>query len=289
LETGSYPTSIDEIARWQQQNKTTREEARRRFVQFVVLTAISSSSGLAERVAFKGGNALRFIHGNPRSTIDLDFTAEGDFPDDSVQIAGLIDGALKSTQSQFRVKARCQSIHRNPRKLDKTLPTYNVKVCFQLPGDRYYQNFEDRKQFSEVIELEISLNDIVCETISWKPSTSGRPIRGCSLEDQIAEKLRALLQQIPRNRSRPQDVFDIASRVREHRGKLDLAKISEFLLRKSEGRIDSPRKSSFAAEVRCRAEAVYEPEIKVQTSAFIPFEDAWAEVLQLVSQLSIPE
>jgi predicted nucleotidyltransferase component of viral defense system len=288
LETRSYPTAIEEIAGWQRQNEASVLEARRRFVQFVVLTAISSSPGLVQRIAFKGGNALWFIHGNPRSTIDLDFTAEGDFPDDSTQIVGLIDAALKSMQNQFRVKARCQSIHRNPPKRDRTLPTYNVKVCFQLPADRYYQNFAERKQFAEVIEVEISLNDVVCETILWKPSPSGNAIRSCSLEDQIAEKLRALLQQVPRNRSRPQDVFDIASQVRENRMKLDLGKISDFLLRKSEGRIDSPRKSSFDDEVRRRAEAVYAKEISAQTSAFIPFEEAWREVLQLVRELSIP-
>jgi hypothetical protein len=263
LETRSYPTAIEEIAGWQRQNEASVLEARRRFVQFVVLTAISSSPGLVQRIAFKGGNALWFIHGNPRSTIDLDFTAEGDFPDDSTQIVGLIDAALKSMQNQFRVKARCQSIHRNPPKRDRTLPTYNVKVCFQLPADRYYQNFAERKQFAEVIEVEISLNDVVCETILWKPSPSGNAIRSCSLEDQIAEKLRALLQQVPRNRS-------------------------DFLLRKSEGRIDSPRKSSFDDEVRRRAEAVYAKEISAQTSAFIPFEEAWREVLQLVRELSIP-
>jgi predicted nucleotidyltransferase component of viral defense system len=289
VERRSYPAAIEEIATWQRMNATTVLEARRRFMQFVVLSAVSSSPGLVGRLAFKGGNALWFLHGNPRSTIDLDFTAEGDFPDDSNAIVSLIDDALKSTQSQFRVKARCQSIHRNPPGLDKTFPTYNMKVCFQLPGDRYYQNFDDREYFAEVIELEISLNDIVCETISWKLSASQAPIRGCSLEDQIAEKLRALLQQVSRNRSRPQDAFDIASRVREHRDKLDVAKISDFLLRKSEGRIISPRKSSFDAEVRRRAETVYDAEIRPQTSAFIPFDDAWAEVLQLVSQLSIPE
>ncbi len=37
--------------------------------------------------ALKGGNALRFGHGNHRSTLDLDFTAEGDFPDNSDTIS----------------------------------------------------------------------------------------------------------------------------------------------------------------------------------------------------------
>ena len=289
MEAGSYPTSIEEIAAWRTQNKTTLEEARRRFVQFVVLSAIASSPGLAPRLAFKGGNALRFVHGNPRSTIDLDFTGEGDFPDDPQEIAGLINVALKSTQGRLLVRARCQSIKRKPPRPEKTLPTYGIKVCFQLPGDRYYQNFDEKTSFSEIIELEISLNDIVCETISWKPSPSGKPLRSCSLEDQIAEKLRALLQQIPRNRSRPQDVFDIASRWREHRDAMNLEKVSEFLVRKSVGRIAPPRKSSFDDEVRSRAEAVYREEISRQTPEFIPFEEAWADVLQLVGRLSLPE
>lgn len=288
-EAEGYPTSIEEIAAWQRANRTTREEARRRLVQFVVLSAISSSPALVQRLAFKGGNALRFVHGNPRSTVDLDFTAEGDFPDDAREITDLIDAALKSTLGRLRVKARCQSIRRKPPGADKTLPTYLIKVSFQFPGDRYYQNFEERRPIPEVIELEISLNDVVCETIPWRPVPSGRPLRSCSLEDQIAEKLRALLQQVPRNRSRPQDVFDIASRMRAHGESLDLGKVSEFLLRKSEGRIPPPRKGSFDAEVRRRAEAGYQDEIRPQTSEFIPFDEAWTEVIELVGRLSIPE
>ena len=91
------------------------EEARRRFVQFVILVSMSSSTAVLSRVAFKGGNALRFIHGNMRSTLDLDFTAEGDFPDSPDEITRLMDTAFRTGERQFEVKARCQSIRRNPR------------------------------------------------------------------------------------------------------------------------------------------------------------------------------
>src|ERR1700735_1152201 len=105
---------------------------------------MSSSTSLASRVAFKGGNALRFVHGNKRSTLDLDFSADGDFPDNPVAIKELMDAALKTTERQLQVKARCQSIHRKPPGLEKTMPTYSIKVCYQLPGDRYYQNIDER-------------------------------------------------------------------------------------------------------------------------------------------------
>jgi predicted nucleotidyltransferase component of viral defense system len=288
LEAGSYPTSIAELSAWRKATGATTEEARRRLVQFVVLASIASSNELVSRLALKGGNALRFVHGNMRSTLDLDFTAEGDFPDAEPAIRALLDGALKRAEQQFQVKARCLSVHRNPRNPARTLPTYRVNVCYQIAGDRHYQDFE-RRQALPGVELEISLNDVLCETFEKQLSPGTKPIRVCSLEDILAEKLRALLQQLIRKRSRPQDVYDIASRMRARGGQVNLAKISEFLLRKSGARGIEPRRSSYDESVKQRAIVNYQVEIRAQVTEFIPFEEAWSEVLSLVSRLSIPE
>lgn len=289
MEFDTYPKSTSDIAAWSKRNASTISEARIRFVQVATLSAIASTPGLMNHLAFKGGNALRFVHGNPRSTIDLDFTAEGDFPDDAEKIKDLLNSALIRIRNRLGVKARCQSIKRKPPNIERTHPTYAIKVCFQLPGDKYYQNFEDHSRLSEVIDLEISFNDHVCETILWNPWTSDRPLRICSLEDLIAEKLRAILQQVPRNRSRPQDVYDISSRWRISRAKVDLTKVSDYLRRKAAGRIEPPRKSSFDEDVKSKAKLQYEQQLGPQTREFIPFEDAWADVLELVSLLSIPD
>ncbi len=259
-------------------------------MQFVVLASISSSHVLASTLVFKGGNALLFFFGNPRSTLDLDFTARVDFPDDPERIHELLNQALKYALNRFQVKARCQSVHRNPPGLDKTFPTYLAKVGYQLPGDRYYQNFDEDRNYPQVIELEISLNDVICETESWKLDESTEALSRCSLEDTLAEKLRALLQQPIRNRSRPQDVYDIASRIREFGDKLDHVKMSTFLLRKAQARAIDPRKSSFDESVRSRAAAIYETQIREEApKAFINFDEAWAEVLRLVDKLDIPD
>ena len=289
MEAGSYPTSIAELSAWRKANQATAEEARRRLVQFVVLASIAASAELVNRLALKGGNALHFVHGNLRSTLDLDFTAESDFPDNAGAIRGFLDAALKAAERQFQVKARCQSVNRNPKKPEATLPTYAIKVCFQMPGDRYYQNFDERKSFAEVVELEISLNDVLCETIQAKLSANSEPVRVCSLEDILAEKLRALLQQLIRKRNRPQDVYDIASRMRDFRDTVDVAKVSKYLLDKSRARGIAPKKGSYNNEVRAFAAAVYDVEIKANAKVFIPFDEAWAEVLALVARLSLPE
>jgi predicted nucleotidyltransferase component of viral defense system len=288
LEAGSYPTSSEEVAAWRKANQSTLEEARRRFVQFVVLASISMVRSLASRIVFKGGNALQFVHGNVRSTADLDFTAEADFPDDKREITRLLNAAFKAGLARYRVRLRCQSIERKPPGLDNTMPTYRIKACFQMPGDRYYQNFDERKTIPEVVELEISLNDVLCETMEKTFSANSSSVRVCTLEDIVAEKLRALLQQVPRRRSRPQDAFDIASMTRL-RGDLDLAKVSAFVTRKSEARAISPKKSSYDATVRELARKGYDDLIKPEMARYISFDDAWQEVLSLVHRLAIPD
>jgi predicted nucleotidyltransferase component of viral defense system len=289
LETRNYPTSVAELATWRADHGATAEEARRRLVQFLVLVSMSSSPGSISRIALKGGNALRFVHGNGRSTLDLDFSAESDFPDNPGEIKRVLDAALKTAEPRYRIKARCQSIHRKPPGFDKTRPTYVIKVCYQFAGDRYFQNFEERKSFSEIVEVEISLNDVVCETCERELHPSAKPVRVCTLDDIIAEKLRALLQQIPRKRSRPQDVFDIASMVRSHSDAIDLGKVSAFLIQKSEAREIIATKSAFDESVREKAEVNYEAEIRPFTTEFIPFVEGWGEVLRFVAKLRIPE
>ena len=201
----NFPGSFEDLEPWRRRWNATREEARRRFIQFVVLDSIGSSR-LGVQLAFKGGNALRFLHGNDRSTLDLDFTADATLPDDENSIRLALDAALGRAERRHQVKARCQSIRRKPPGTARTRPTYSIKVCYQLPLDRYYQNFAERLTFSEIIEVEISLNDLVCETKQGRLKLDSQPILVCSLEDILGENLRALLQQIPRNSSRPQDL-----------------------------------------------------------------------------------
>lgn len=115
------------------------------------------------------------------------------------------------------------------------------------------------------------------------------PLRVCSLDDIIAEKLRAILQQVPRNRQRPQDVFDIASMIRRHGNAVNLVKISEFLIKKSAAREIIASKGAFNTAARELAAHSYDAQIRPFTTDFIPFEEAWDEVLNLVSKLDIPD
>lgn len=282
-----YPTTVAGIEAWRRANATTSQEARRRFVQYVVLVAIATGD-LAPRIAFKGGNALRFVFDSPRSTLDLDFSALSKIPDDDAGIRAQFDAALAGTQHRFGIRVRLQSIRRKPVKSpESTWPTYEMKVAYQLPGDRCFAEF-DRAGLtvSDVVNVELSLNEVVCET-QGAPLADGE-LRVCSLEDIVAEKLRALLQQPVRNRTRSQDAFDIARTIRADASRLDAEKVSRFLLVKAAARGIAATKGAFNEDVRDRAHVDYE-ELEHSTGGeFIPFTEAWELVLRLVARLGIP-
>lgn len=216
---------------WAERARVTRSEARKRLAQYVVLECIASAPW-RDQLCFKGGNALRFIHFNPRSTIDLDFTAVGEFPDNDQQIRERLQDAVESGYRRFSVKLRVQRVKRDPQRSEATTPTWDVTVGFQFPGDRHFADFEQHaRSFNEVVVIEISINDVVCESMTSAIGEHGATrIRVCALEDILAEKLRALLQSPIRNRERHQDVYDIARMVRQHDAGLNRTKIAAFLI-----------------------------------------------------------
>lgn len=285
-----YPTSLQELDRWRTAHGTTLDEARKRFVQYVVLESVAAAPW-SQTVAFKGGNALRFVYRNPRSTVDLDFTAGVGFPDDPEMIRSMLDRAIQHGGRQFGLKLRSQRIRRDPASTEKTMPTYDITVAFQFPGDRYFADFETApRNYPSVVALEVSLNDVVCETraVTLGDSPSSK-IRVCVLEDIIAEKLRALLQQRIRNRNRRQDVYDIARMVRQYGIELNVVKIGQFLIAKARARQIQVSKRMFDEEIKRRAAFEYENLFDKIDPAFIPFGDAWNDVTALVSRLNIPE
>ena len=131
--------------------------------------------------------------------------------------------------------------------------------------------------------MEISFNDVVSETILMRFGDA--PAGGllvCTLDDIVAEKLRAILQQVIRNRTRPQDVYDVARAFRNDRNRLDLDKIRIYLRAKSEARGIDARRDSFNGATRALAHVGYSEMREDLGPEFIEFDEAWRAVLALV-------
>jgi len=281
-----YPRSFDEIDSWAEQNGVLRGEAIRRFVQFVTLESIGEAA-LGQHAALKGGNALRFVDYAIRSTVDLDYTVDSSVTDTEQAVREAIGEAVNRGYPRYGIKGRVQRTQRRPKTPGTTFPTYDVTIGFQLPWDKHFVGFESlERPLSTVVEVELSLNDVVCETrLVTLEGGEHVKIRVCSLEDIVAEKLRALLQQVVRDRYRPQDVYDIAY-VRGSSA-LNLEKIGAFLVEKCRARGIEPHRNSFNEDVRTRAEKDYGSLKALLGRDFVPFEEAWASTLELVRELPI--
>ncbi|RYF41610.1 MAG: hypothetical protein EOO38_20535 [Cytophagaceae bacterium] len=66
----SYPELFDSISLWAKANSIKPSEARVRFAQGAILSAIANSRSLKSILVFKGGNALDFVWQPNRSTED---------------------------------------------------------------------------------------------------------------------------------------------------------------------------------------------------------------------------
>lgn len=284
----SFPTSIHQIDNWSRETAVSTQEARIRFASYAILECIALYPPTQNTFVLKGGNALRYIYQSQRSTKDLDFTADtaddGNALDSEKAIRSLLNIALEKSKSRFNLKTKCQRVKRRPKRPDATKPTYDVGVGYLFPDDKHFLNFETIN-VPTVIPVEISLNDLICESIE---STMVNGLRVCSLEDIIAEKLRSLLQQKTRDRYRWQDVYDISHLVAKE--KFSREKIADFLKQKSQFRAIDVKKSAFDDDIKKRALREYDDRVRSQAPQnIIPFEKAWAAVVGLVASLEIPD
>jgi predicted nucleotidyltransferase component of viral defense system len=286
-----YPTRFIDIDTWGDEDGVSREEASRRFIQYVILAAFSQSRTLRESLVFKGGNALDFVWQPNRSTLDLDFSIVHEdvlFDINEDGIRRHVGRAVEAFQQRAGVLMRVQSVRQRPPGPNRAFPTFLVRVGYALPDQVALQRrMQDGRMSPHVVDIEISANEAIGAFVPVRIGDVSPPLRVSTIEDIVAEKLRALLQQPIRNRQRRQDVLDIAVLLRLH-PKIDRSRVSQFLVLKCEARDIDPRKSSFHdPEIRSRAHVDYDALQSTTRVLFIPFEEAWGAILSLVDELAI--
>ncbi len=280
----TYPASLSGIGEWAASNKMRVAEAKFRFAQFGVLQAVADSRTLSRILAFKGGNALDFVWLPNRSTKDLDFSAT-DSMLTAEELASLLTPSLSRVTGRTGVLYRVQRMEQQPPGSNRTFITHEGTIDYALPDDRRNRQLIEQEQSSKaVVPIEVSLNEPACGTEELEIEGSN-PVQVCRIEDIVAEKLRALLQQPLRNRHRPQDVLDICVAVREY-PHLDLDLVARFLLEKAAARSVPVSRAAFHQdEIRIRAAQGYNGLKETTRRSFPELEEAFAAVLSLVDRL----
>ncbi len=284
----TYPKSLPGIGEWAVSNGMRVAEAKFRFAQYGILQAVADSRALSKVLAFKGGNALDFVWQPYRSTKDLDFSSK-DSTLTAEQIRTSLTPSLQRVSRSMGVLYRVQRMEQQPPGPNRSFITFEGTVGYALPDDqRNRQLIQQDKNSKAIVPLDVSLNEPICRIVEVNIASSN-PLQVCQLEDIVAEKLRALLQQPLRNRFRPQDVLDICVVVQRNPD-MDLNLTAEFLLEKAKARnVPVSRAAFHQEEIRSRAFEGYNGLRETTRGPFIEFEEAFAIVLNLVDRLPLPE
>lgn len=290
MTTAQFPESFDTISEWSKDQGISVIEGRLRFAQYGVLRAVSMSHSMRQSLVFKGGNALDFIWQPNRSTRDLDFSVSVDdtsFPDDSETIATLIAQSLRTVSRSLGTLYEVRRVRQNPPGDDKTFITYVVRIGYALQDElRLIQRMRQGEPSSNVIPLEISINEVVCATDEVVIGNGGT-IQVCTVEDILAEKLRALLQQTLRNRVRSQDLLDIAVLLRHH--DIGPKRVATYLTKKSAARSVPVSRAAFRdPDLVLRTRQDYSALRNSTRVEYVDFDEALAELYDFVDRLAIP-
>jgi predicted nucleotidyltransferase component of viral defense system len=162
-----YPQTLADLSDWARASGAPLGEARIRFAQYGVLFAVASVRPLTEGLVFKGGNALDFVWQPNRSTLDLDFSI-----DPMSELSNLHPDTMSRLLAQGLSVATTRlgtayAIHRvrpNPRGSDKSFVTYETRIGYALADeDRLRQRMAHGETSSNVVDLDMSLNEPICD------------------------------------------------------------------------------------------------------------------------------
>jgi predicted nucleotidyltransferase component of viral defense system len=275
-----------DIVEWVSQAPTEQRELRQ--AVHTILAAIAQDTQLRADMIMKGGILLAVRYQSVRFTRDIDFSTSmklSEVNPDEVQRR--LDAALRLTVEalEYDLDCRVQGCKVHPANLaSASFPSIKLKIGHAYKGTAKHRRLI-QLQSPSVISIDYSLNEAISNTdeivVGLDQSVNAYPFA-----ELVAEKFRALLQQVERDRYRRQDVYDLAFLSRMPRDESVEVAILASLRGKARSRNIEPTRDSFLdEEVKRRAAADYDT-LKDEVQGDLPdFEVAYAEVLAFYQAL----
>jgi predicted nucleotidyltransferase component of viral defense system len=198
-------------------NQWVNEEGdpqRKQFRQAVhlILRAIATSNALAPLMVMKGGILLAIRYNSPRFTRDIDFSTpqrlqEVDLPSFLKEVAEAL--APVSADNEYGLALALQShAVKPPDRPEISFPTLQLKIGYASRTSAGEMLRLTKRQSAKTVQIDYSFNEWASEV--EQQIIDGGKLSMYAYHDLIAEKLRSVLQQPIRNRSRFQDIYDIS-------------------------------------------------------------------------------
>ncbi len=280
-----------DVRDWVEEASTTSNKEFRQAVH-TILSAIASDSNLKANMILKGGILLAIRYKSHRFTKDIDFSTErplgGEITEDGIRKS--LDSSLAQMVEEldYDLDCRVQSSKLQPN-LNSTYPSIKMKVGYAYKGTPQHKRLLSL-QSPNTVSIDYSLNEKTPNIEDLKLNIR-EVILTYSLTDLIAEKYRSLLQQVSRNRSRRQDVYDLNLLVERFWDIDNFAKrkILDSLIIKSKARGIAPDINSFEhPELKFRAKKDYHT-LKNEIEGELPdFDELFQKVAEFYRSLPWP-
>lgn len=206
-----------------------------------ILTAITKSHVLQSNMIMKGGILLALSYDSTRYTKDIDFSTARTLKEFDIEefIRELQSALIEAVENlDYGLDCRVQSYKQKPPRSDATFPTLEISVGYAYKHDKKAHRRLLNKNSSNIVEIDYSLNE-PSHDVEVFEIDKGKQIQIYSFIELVAEKFRAILQQVVRNRRRRQDIYDLNFLLAHHplaRDAVTKRKILDSLIEKSQSR-----------------------------------------------------
>ncbi len=206
----------------------------------------------------KGGLLLALRYDGVRHTRDIDFSTEDSFASsrlDNFREVLVDQLVVACDRLDYGVDCRVQGVSVSPRSQEASFQTVTARIGYARTGSREHRRLL-HGQGPHVVILDYSFNERI-HVVEELPLGEHLAICAYSRNDLIAEKLRALLQQVTRDRKRRQDAFDLHWLLTRTRvGDDDRKAILDSLVDKAQSRY-----------VMCGPRSILDPEVERRSHA----------------------
>ena len=281
------------VAEWVERAKADPIAYQQRQTVEIILNAIARTAPLKGKMFLKGGILMGLAYDSPRQTTDIDLTTdlevEGSVGD---EVRELLDSEFPRAAAELGYAdliVKTHSVKQLPKGKfpDADFPALKLKIASAKRGTPQEKALQQGKT-PVVIDVDISFNEPLRQ-IQVLKLTGGHELCAYSLVDLIAEKYRALLQQVPRNRYRRQDVYDLDRLIASSEIDDELqAQILDALVEKCQARQLKPTQASLDnPEVKKHAGAAWQS-MELELGEVPDFEGCFMRVSEFYRNLTWP-
>lgn len=184
-----------------------------RAVVHIILEAIAEMRAMQVEMLMKGGVLLAIRYASGRHTQDIDFSTSKhyrDFVATQTVFLSTFDRAIRGTAARLGYGIACvlQGHRLKPKVIEGNFQTLEITVGYADTGNRALFKRLLAGSSPRVVRIDYSFNELVAD-LDVLAVDEQHEIQAYGEITLIAEKLRAVLQQESRGRTRRQDIYDL--------------------------------------------------------------------------------